>query len=135
MMMLTVKLFIWRKHEAPRPHNSAELINFSQTSSSRPNASISGVGPMLYAGDVMLLQVHMHSNTKQSTRPVPETAREAATFMTNATMPSGNLSVEDIISSHLRLVEACQIYAIWANLLVVFENDTRTMDYKPQYIS
>jgi len=56
--------------------------------------------------------------------------------MKNAAMPSGNLSVKDILFSHLRLVEACHIHAAWANmLLAVVEDDTTTMDYKPQYIS
>jgi len=97
-----------------------------------PNASVSGVVPMLNAGDDVVASVHAQEHQAITTRPVPETVREAMTFMKNGTMPSGNLSVEDILSSHSRLVEACHIHATWANMPVVFENDTRTMDYKPQ---
>jgi hypothetical protein len=90
---------------------------------------------MLNAGDDVVASVHAGEHQVPSTSPVLETVREAMTFMKNATMPTGNLSVEDILSSHLKLVGACHIHATWANMLVTFEDDTRVMDYKPQSIS
>ncbi len=74
----------------------SSLTSHGHLSSSPPKTSVSGVGPILYAGDdvaasveapyEMMLQV-------PSTRPMPETVREAMNFMKNATMPSVNLSV------------------------------------------
>jgi len=54
----TATLFIWRKHGVPKPYNSAELINFSRTSPSLPNASVFGVGPLLKAGNYVIASVH-----------------------------------------------------------------------------
>jgi hypothetical protein len=88
---------------------------------------------MLNAADDVVVSVDAQELEAQSTRPIPETVRKAMTFTKNAKMPSGNLPY--LASSHSRLVEACQIHATWANMLVVFEDDTPIMDYTPQYIS
>ena len=41
---------LWRNRGSPKP-NSPELTNFSWTSSSLPNTSVSGVGPMVNEED------------------------------------------------------------------------------------
>jgi hypothetical protein len=91
---------------------------------------------MLNAEDDVVTSVHAQEHQVPSTRPVPETVREAITFMKLVTIPSQNMIVEDILSSHVRLVGACHItHTTWANTLVAFEDDIGTMDYKPQSIS
>ena len=103
---------LWRKLGAPKP-NSPELPNISWTSSSLLNTSVSGVGPMANSGNDVITSEETPNQQAPSTRPIPETAREALNLMKNGTMPSGSPYVKDITSSHLRLVEACQVHAAY----------------------
>ena len=68
------------------------------------------------------------SSPQPSTRPMPEAVRDAKVFMKSAKMPSGSLSMEEILSDHMRLVEACQIYATWDDMPMVAEDATTAMD-------
>ena len=122
---------LWRKRGAPKP-DSPELPNFSWTSSSLPGTSVSGVGPMPNDGDDDAASVDAPDEMMVQapiTRPIPEPVRDAMNFMKNATMPSGNVSVEDVMASHIKLVEACQLHAAyWSNVPVVSDDATTTMD-------
>jgi len=112
---------LWRKRGAPKP-TDAELSNFSwPSSSSLRNTSSSGVGPTMPSAGGDVVASSEQDEPQQSTRPMPDNVRDALNFMKNVSMPSGSLAVNDIISNHLRLINACQVHATWANIPAVFD--------------
>ncbi len=102
---------IWYKRGTPKP-DSAKPKNFSWTSSFIPATGVSGVGPFVNIEGNVAASTQEPAHESPITCSIPEYVHEAMTFMKNATVPSGNRSVQDIISNHFRLVKASQIHAI-----------------------